>query len=255
LSGITDVQWSSEPDVALITRNDGVYLREIPRYDFLNQTLLKIGGPEVVSPVWDPLDPNRLAFAYFPTTGERSLVIADKRLVTLDRKADISGIPNPKITWSPDREYLLMQGRSSAYSERNLWIYKAADGSITKIGNTGVANASFSPDSGTLVYEVEDQVTGEKSLWAVKPDGSENRALYLKGTVAKVAWRDGSSFFLPGGDSNILEIHKLSGGKDNVPFSFPTTLTIEGMHYLASTKTLIFYTSSSIYTVRMEPKE
>jgi hypothetical protein len=69
--------------------------------------------------------------------------------------------------------------------------------------------------------------------------------------VAKSAWRDNSSFFLPDPESNALLVISTTGGRERIPYTLPQTLTVEGMIYFASTQTLIFYTETAVYTVNL----
>jgi hypothetical protein len=249
---VSDVQWSSQPDVALITQNDGVYLREIPTFDYQNQTLVKLGGPEIVSPIWDPLDPERMAFAYYPASGEKSLVFTGKHLSPLDRKADLSALTNPKLTWSADDAYILLLNRSSDLTQNNLWVYTTADGSLKQITTGGkITDASFSPDSDIILYE-STATSATASLSLIKPDGSSNKTLNIAGKVARAAWKDNSSFFLPNDDDNSLTLYGTDGTKQRAVFAFPTALKIKGMFYFKASKSLIFYTDDSIYTVGLE---
>ncbi|MEI6478478.1 MAG: hypothetical protein WCO52_05840 [bacterium] len=248
LHGVSDVQWSSQPDVALITEADGVYLREIPTFNFTTQTLVKLGGPEIISPIWDPLNPERLAFAYFTAGGERSLVFSDKRLTKMDRKADLSAIPNPKLIWSPNDAYILLVARSSDPGLENLWVYTTADGTLKQLTTGGsILDASFSPDSGIILYE--SQSAGISVLGTMKPDGSGQKQLNVAGKVAQAAWKGSSGFYLPSQNSNAITSYGIDGTSKEVVFAFPTQLSIKGMFYFGTSKTLIFYTDSSLYTV------
>ena len=246
LQAVSDVQWSSDPTVALITQSDGVYLHEIPKYDFQNQILLRLGGNELISPIWDPNNPGRIAFAYAPASGEHSLVFADKRLATLERKADIAAIANPKLVWSSNDAYIALIARSSDSYLNNVWIYTTANGNLEQLTTVGdVTNASFSPNSDILLYETSD------GLSVIKVGSNQAKSLGVKGQVAKAAWRDNSSFFLPNPSRNSLSIFSLDGSSKDIPFSFADTLAIQGMYYYNQNNTLIFFTNTTIYTVSL----
>lgn len=254
LRAVTDVQWSSEPDVALISQPDGVYLREIPKFDYQNQTLVRLGGSEIISPIWDPLNPERIALVYSPSSGEHSLVFTDKRLSSLDRKADISGITNPKLIWSPNDNFILLIGRAADYAKNNIWIYDTTNGSLKQITEGGnVLDASFSPDAQTILYETYTADPTNRfasTLSLMKSDGSGKTPLNINGKVARSAWKDNTSFFLPS-DNNSLISYNIKGNPERVTFNFPQDLLIQGMIYFASSKTLIFYTADTIYTVEL----
>lgn len=250
LSDVKDIQWSGDQNVALVTMNDGLYLQEIPILNFENQVRVKIAGTEASSAVWDPTNSERLAFAYSPGTGERSLAIADKRIIAIEHKADISLIPSPKLVWSPDANYIALVGQSSDATKNDVWVYKTVDGSLTQVTTSGhVLNATFSPDSGTLVYELSTNDPANpvgSVLKTVKPDGHVATALDVPGTVANVAWKDAGHFFFPDPTHSDLITYGLDGSSQTVPFSFPNE-AVKGMSYFPASQTLIFTTQHSIY--------
>ena len=243
LKDVRDIQWSDQPDLALIVQGDGTYLQEIPRYDFVHQDKVKIGGSEISSPVWDPSDSNRLAFAYHPGTGEHSLVFSDKRLTTLDRKIDISAITDPRLTWSPNSDYILLVDQNTDASKRNLWVYRTVDGSLKQLTSAGnIASASFAPNSGTILYGMGDTT----DLHAINVDGSAERDLNIQATVAQAAWKDAVSFYIPDAAHNLLALYHLDAAREVLPFSFPQS-AVQGMTYFPNNQVLTFYTASSIY--------
>lgn len=241
LSGVQDVEWSSAPNLALIVEGDGIYLQEIPVYDFTSQIKTKIAGPEVGSPVWDPNDPNRIAFTYTPGNGEHSLVFSDIHISYIDRKADISSLPNPKLTWAPSSNYILLLPQSDNPAQQDLWEFSTVDGSMSQLSQGGsVSGVTISPDSGTIIYEQNGD------LKSVSPSGTNTHDLGFHNQTSQVAWSTSSSFYLPNNTTNILSLVNLNGTEQSIPFSFPST-AIQGMSYATSDHTLIFYTDSSIY--------
>jgi hypothetical protein len=257
LNGITDINWSWNPDLALVTMADGVYLQEIPYYNFVTQTMVKIGGPEIVSPVWDPNNSGRFAFAYFPSTGESSLIFTDKYMRKLDRKANINGIPNPKLVWSSDSSEILLLGRSADSSQNNIWLYDTTQGTLKQITQGGgILDASFSPSGDYILIEKLSNVANSPlstSLSYIDVTSNQVTPLNIAGKVAKAAWKNDTSFYLPDVKDNNLLLTTLSNSikQTAIPFSFANSLTIEGMYYYPSTHTLIFYTSDSIYAVSL----
>ena len=241
LLGVKDIEWSDAPNLALVVQGDGTYLQEIPVYDFTNQIKTKIAGLEIGSPVWDPNDQNRIAFTYQPGNGEHSLVLSDIHISSLDRKADITSLPDPKLVWAPNSNFILLIPHGGTANQHDLWRYSTVDGSMKRLSSGGnVGSASVSPDSGTIIYEQGGD------LKTVKPDGSGESDLRLKANTMQVAWRDSESFYLPDNSANTLNIVGLNGKKEMLPFSFPDT-AIQGMNYFTTNHTLVFYTDSSIF--------
>ncbi|MBU6388917.1 hypothetical protein KGQ71_00175 [Patescibacteria group bacterium] len=255
LSGVTDVEWSSEPDVALIDQTNGVYLREIPTYNFQTQTLYRIGGSEIVSPVWDPTNPDRIAFGYFSSSGEKSLIFSDKRATSVDRKADLSAISDPKIIWAGDASGLILIGRSADSSQNNIWLYTTADGTLKRLTDGGnVLNASFSPDNKTVLYETATSDPSNpvgSTLSVMKVDGSDKFPLNIAGKVSQAAWKDSTSFFLPNSNGTDLSLYTIGGEKTSVSIAYANTREIQGMYYFHNSQTLIFWTQHAIYTVSL----
>lgn len=257
LNGITDIDWSWNPDLALITMSDGVYLQEIPYYNFITQTLRKIGGQEMVSPVWDPNNSGRFAFAYYPPSGESSLVFTDKYVSKLDRKANISGIPNPKLVWASDSSVILLLGRSADSSQNNIWLYNTSQGTLKKLTDGGgILDASFSPNGDHILIEKLSTSADNPlatSLFSLDPDTAEVIPLNIAGKVARAAWKDNSSFYLPDITDNNLVLTTVDGTVKHtkIPFTFSNSQNIQGMYYYPSTHTLIFYTGDSIYAVSL----
>lgn len=254
LSGVKDIQWSGDPDVAIIPQATGTYLQEIPKYDFERQASIKVGGSEIISPIWDPNDPNRLAFGYTPASGERSMVFTDKTFSQLDRKIpDLGPINNPKLSWSPDSSFVILLSRSSNLNTNNIWVYTTADGSLKQLTQTGsILDAGFSPDSSHILYETQANAsTNTSTLNVMNVDGSGQKSLNIHGKVAQAAWKDATSFFFPEQSTNALVLYGLDGSRKDMSFSLRDFPSVQGMFYFSASKTLIFYTSQTIYTVNL----
>ena len=254
LNGVRDVQWSGNPDVALVSDSQGALLQEIPEYDFHQQQQIRLGGTEIISPVWDPNDSRRFAAAYAPSSGERSLIFSTKPFDQFNRQLDISSLTNPKLVWAPDSNSIALINRSPDYAKNDIWLFRTVDGSLTQLTHSGnVTDASFSPSSDTLVYETVANAGSQvdPALNAIKADGSQSKALGINGRVAQAAWRDGNSFFLPDNKSNRLSVYTMDGKKQDLSFAFDAANAVQGMFYFAQSKTLIFYTKDTLYTVNL----
>lgn len=247
ISRITDVEWPSRADVALITRPEGTYLFEISKYDFETQRFEKVTGPEVMSPVWDPNDDTRIAAALFMPNGERSLVLSDKRFTNVTRKTQLTGFSNPKLVWSPDSRYVAVLNRATDSTQNNIWIYALADGSFTPVTNGGgIVSLSFSSDARNLLLEKSGQQLVVHNLTS----GAETKVVE-PGTIALAAWRNADSFYLPKPGTNALELHTLSGNVTTIPYTLPNSEQIQGMFYFRQSDSLVFYTGNAVYTVSM----
>lgn len=255
LIGVEDIEWSGNPDVAIIVENSGVYLKEIPRYDFIDQKLIRIGGSEIISPIWDPNDPNRMAFAYEPASGEKSLVSTNPTMSPLDRLADIRQIPNPLLVWSPDSRYIALIGRSTDYTKNNIWIYTLANGDLTQITKNGyVMNAKFSPDSTWLMFDRlsdNNQLQSTSTIEAIKPDGTSEHNVLSNYRIEQVAWKDSNSFYAPDLKNNTLTLNTVGGGSTTINYTFSNASAVSGMFYFSKSNILVYYTNQGIYTVNL----
>ncbi len=244
ISPITDVQWPTTANVALVTRADGVYLLELPIFNFESQLFQRVGGPGVLSPVWDPTDSNRIASALYGSNGERELILSDKQYQTIARKADLSGFTNPKLIWSPGSRFIAVLNRSADDTQNNAWIYTLATGAFTAVTSGGNVNdLSFSPDERTVLLEKNGALVLHNL-----PSGQDT-AVTTPGLVRTSAWRTGTSFYLPDPGNNALVLQNTNGTSSTVPYSLPSNDPIKGVFYFGSTDSLVFYTEQAVYTV------
>lgn len=250
LAGVTDVQWSTDPNLALITQANGVYLHEIPLFDFQNQIYIKVADNDVISPVWDPTNTDRIAAAYAPNSGERSLIVADKRFTKIQRLYFID-IPTPKIAWSADGTKIMLLGRSANRLDQNLWVYTLADGKLIRLTqNGGVQDARFSPDGSKLLAGFVDS-SGQESRAVI--NASTGQATVISGTTAisRIAWRDNDSFYEPDPNRGLL-LHFLDDKTEFIPVSLPNQESIQTMIYYSNPAKIILATASAVYTVSLD---
>jgi Eukaryotic translation initiation factor eIF2A len=246
LGAISDVEWSSDPEVSLIVTPQGTALREITSYDFSTQRTVQVAGTEVLSPVWDPTNNQRIAAALFTKQGERSLVLSDRHFTQVDRKASLTGFNDPLLTWSPDGRYIGVIDRNPDASRNNLWVYTLADSSFRQLTKGGyVLGARFSPTGTSVVYST--LTNGSSHLGAALVSDGTPYPLTMDGDVSQVAWKDNSSFYLPDGSS--MRTVSVQGTVDTLPYTGPDITHITTMFYFADQKIIVFATSSAIYTV------
>ncbi len=250
LNGVRDVQWGGNPEVALIVQADGTYLHEVPTFDFKHQIFAKVAGPEVVSPIWDPMNSERLAAAYITPRGERSLITSDKRFTSISRLASLDSIPNPDITWSPDGNLLLLRGVDSNPQRNNLWLYRMATAEFTQLTSTGgVTSASFNPTSEKVLYDTSLSSGNQRAVITIADQSTSQ--LPLDGVGSAIAWKDAGSYFAPssGGSLNLVT---LQGAVTTFPITIPTQEEITSLTYVSSLKRLVFATSTAVYSIDLE---
>lgn len=249
LQGVLDVQWGKNPEVALIVQRDGTYLHEIPTFDFKNQIFQKVAGPEIVSPVWDPQNTDRVGAAYISERGERSLVTADKRFSTVKRLTSLEGIPKPAVSWSPDGNFLLIRGDDGNPQLNNLWLYRLENGQFTQLTTTGgVVRAVVNPDATKILIETSLASGLQRSVLTIS-DMSTTQ-LPTSTFPGTTTWKDANSFFEPGQDGS-LRLVSLSGDTKNYPILLPNPEQIISLFYVATEKRLVFATTTAVYSIDM----
>jgi hypothetical protein len=250
LRGVQDVQWGSNPEVALIVQANGTYLHEVPTFDFKNQIFDRVAGPEVISPVWDPVNADRVAAAYITPGGERSLVTADKRFSKIDRLKSLEGIPEPTVSWSPDGNFLLLRGNGPTDSLNNLWLYTMANGQLQQLTTSGsIVRAVFNPTSEKILFESAVAGGLQRSVLTL----ADLSTLQMSSSNAKgiMAWRDGDRFFEPNEDGS-LQLVTIGGGTTTYQVTLPDPEAITSLFYVATHKRLVFSTPSAVYSIDLE---
>jgi hypothetical protein len=242
LSNITDVQWPTRSDVALITRGDGVYLLEVPKFDFRTQHFERVAGTEYVSPVWEP-GAERIAAALITPGGERSLVLTDKRFQTVRRVADLTGFTNPKVSWSPGGKYLLVRNQAPDSSQDNVWVYSLVRATFQPITSEGgVTGARMNPADDTVLL-----ARGEKLSFRALSDPNE-QAIQQNADIQRAAWSPSGKLYLSTPSGELFRIGT-DGTAANVPFSLEPQGTVEGLFAFDDPAALIFYTEQAVYSV------
>lgn len=250
LSSVLDVQWSNNPDVALIIRPDGLYLHEIPRFDFTSQKFDQIAGPEIVSPVWDPNNSDRLAFAISTDGGEQSIAIADKRLTTIQRLLFTERISEPLVQWSPNSAYLTITSRGGAAAQQNLYYLDLEATALVQISDSGsVRNSKISPDSKYILYEIQNGSTIERKLY----DQTTQKTVSAgTGSIATLTWKDGSTFYEVASDGRTILQRTISGSSEPVAIALPGTDSIRELYFAKEPDSLIIRTDGGVFMVNVE---
>lgn len=254
LSGVTDVQWSSDPKLTIITQNNGVYLLEIPLFNFEKQQYLKISDSNLGSPVWDPNNSSRIAASYKTSLGESSLILSDRRLTSIQRLADLRALTNPKVIWSPDSNYLLLLSQSPKLRDNNLWIYTLADGTLKQLTQEGgVQEALFRPDSEAVIYSYNSDNGLSNARALVQISDAKVTKVAGNGPVTKLAWIDRARYFEV--SNGVLEVHYLEDAdgnlitedkKEALTVSLPSNDPVQQLFYFSNHHKLLLATNTTV---------
>jgi hypothetical protein len=148
------------------------------------RTLLRVTGADSI-PAMSP-DGTRVAVKGTSTPPTiRVVTIADRSATELPiLEAEV--IADEPMSWSPDGKYLTFAGLAAG---RDVVFVIAADGSSVDIPTAGLLDPetqvqmpSFSPDGTWIAFAGKDTRTSFGSLYVMRPDGSDIRALEAPGS-------------------------------------------------------------------------
>jgi len=251
LSDVRNVQWNGKPNRALVTTSSSLYIQEIDRYNFTSQIRKRVAGPEFKSAAWDPNEADRLAAAYYPGSGEQSLVLTDSLFTNVRRIGSLEGMPTPKIIWSPDSMYLALLPQTTRAEEQNLWITDLATYTTTQITTTGnVLDASFNTESTGILFLTSENGRTVRKYSAL--DGKSPQSVPGTNNFQAIAWKNSLSFYEPNADGSRIVLTNVVTGEQSVAVNISNAATVQTMYYYPKTSTLIFATNNSIYSVAVE---
>lgn len=204
---VNEIIWSPDHQLALFRKEDGIYLFDFKKYDFINQTETK-WGDDIGSIAWSP-DNSKIAYYYAPKGGEKSLIFSNAANTELNRVANLAdlNIQNPILRWSPDSEWLLVIPRNTPdYTNNKIYAFNAYSRSFKELTNTGSqVDALFSPDSNKVVYSTYSQSSqnSAKSILSIMDkDGSNQQSLNVHADITKTVWmKDSKNIVIAGFDS------------------------------------------------------
>lgn len=205
LSGIGEIIWSPNKDLALFRKADGIYLFDFKKYDFVHQTET-LWGKNIGSVAWSP-DNAKIAYYYAPPSGEKTLIFSNLSNSEQTRILDFNelGIEDPILRWSPDNENLLIVPRNKNFEANKIYIlnrYGLQVNSLTDIGNQ--INAGFSPDSGKVIYltySKDPQALANSIISVMKKDGTEKQSLDIRVNFDAIVWLDSNTLLISSTDS------------------------------------------------------
>ncbi len=235
LENIADMIWSPERQLAFLKVNGATKLYDFKRYDLVNQEIRDWPGG-IGSVDWRP-DGEKVAYAFAPDTGERTIIRANRDNSEAERIFNFAAtdIVNPIIAWSPDAKYL------SVLTDK-LYLLDVFSKSLTElVTDERVAAVRWLPDSSGLVYE-----DGNARLKVVELDATK-RDLGQTGSLVQLAlFADSQTAVLAknrGQASELLRIDLLTG--ETVPYVFQPIPTLAMRDLLLSADETVVYFRSA----------
>ncbi len=196
LSGINDIVWSPKKDAAIFKKNDGVYFFDFKKYNFISQEEVKF-GEDIGDIAWSP-DNSKIAYYYAPSSGEKSLIFANKTNTEVTRVANFVelGIENPYLHWSPDSEWLIVIPRNSDMNINKIYLFNAYTRSFKQITDTGNhLEAKFSPNGQKIIYSTASKDPShpvDAVVSVMDKNGENKRSLDLRAYINKISWFNNS---------------------------------------------------------------
>ena len=196
LSGINQIIWSPSKDLAIFKKNDGAYLFDFQKYDFVHQTE-NLWSKDIGDIAWAP-DNSKIAYFSNPN-GEKSLIFANTTNTEKTRIANLAdlNIDNPFLAWSPDSQYLIVIPRNKNYDENKIYLYDTYSGSLNSVNDIGdQMSAKFSPDSSKILYSSYSKGSGDTDPYIISvmnKDGSEQKNLDIRTSTDNIVWIDNNT--------------------------------------------------------------
>lgn len=198
LSGINEIIWSPERDLALFRKTDGIYLFDFQKYDFINQTET-LWGRNIGDIAWAP---DNARIAYYNQT-DKTIIFTDSGNLSPTRIVNLGylGIENPLLRWSPDSEWLIVIPRNSNRSQNKIYLLNAYSRSLSEVTDTGnQLDAGFSANSQKIIYTsvTQSQTSAEQFTASIMDrNGDNKRTLGIKAKINDIVWqKDNKNFFV-----------------------------------------------------------
>jgi len=196
LAGINEIVWSPKKDAAIFKKDDGVYIFDFKKYNFISQEEVKY-GENIGDIAWSP-DDSKIAYYYAPASGEKSLIFANKTNTEVTRVANFAelDIENPYLTWSPDSEWLIVIPRNPDVNQNKIYLFNAYTRSFKQVTDTGgQLEAKFSPNGEKIIYSTESRDPNHpvNAVVSVMDKNGENKkSLDLRADISKINWFNNS---------------------------------------------------------------
>ena len=194
LSGIKEIVWSPNKQLALFRKDDGIFLFDFQKYDFVSQKE-SFWGKDISGMAWSP-DNSKIAYYYNPPGGEKTLIFSDIANTIQNRILNLAelGINDPVLKWSNNSQWLLIIPRNKDYNTNKIYLFNTYNKTIkeiTEIGNQ--VDAVFSLDDKEILYATYSKDTVNPiSLLISKMDmsGENQESLEIRSILSKTAWRN-----------------------------------------------------------------
>ena len=260
LSGINQIVWSPDRDLALFRKSDGIYLFDFQKYDFVHQTET-LWGKNIGDIAWAP---DNARIAYY-NQSDKTIIFTDSGNMSPTRVINLGdiGIENPLLRWSPDSEWLVVVPRNGNRSQNKTYLLNAYTRTLTEVTDTGnQLDAGFSPDNQKIIYSTmsQSQTSAEQFTASIMDqNGSNKKALDIKAKINDIVWQKDNKYIYvvlydPLSDRDALYSYNL--GDKTLSASILSTGGIVGAFYgrdlgNGSSQVLVWQADGGVFAVNI----
>lgn len=259
LSGISEIVWSPNEDLALFRKSDGIYLFDFKKYDFISQTET-LWGQNIGSIAWSP-DNSKIAYYYSPEPSSKTLVysnILGNQRETVLNFGDLD-INDPLLHWSPDSQWLLVIPRNQDLTTNRIYVFNTYSRTLSSLTDTGYQiDASFNGTSDKIFYMTKLSDLTKKQTYTISvmdADGNNKRSLDLAASLKRTDWAKNSDFFttvlvgLEGERSVIFSGNEDKPSADNTSFYLPDDSPVSKLFLVNDDRVIVYQNDRGVYAL------
>lgn len=257
LFGINEIIWSPKKDLALFRKDDGIYLFDFKKYDFVNQTETPWGN-NIGSIAWAP-DNSKIAYYYATASGEQSIIFSNLDNSSQERIVDLGeyGIQNPTLRWSPGSEWLLVIPKNPGRNSNKLYLLNAYSRELKAIREEGnVLDAIFTPDGSKIIFSTDERQSSPQ-VSEMNLDGSNILNLSLNAGLNTVSFGDGNQNDIVAAKANdfgssLFGFNLLGNVEKDFEINFSDSSDITSTAVNKDEKVILYEDSYGIYAISTE---
>ena len=247
-SGVKNLIYSSDRQLAIYQTSQGTTLFDFHRYDLVSQTSSfwnNLIGDIVFSP-----DSSQVLYYYAdPQTGEKSLIKATNGNQNMERVADLreQNLQNPQLVWSAD-------GKKALIVEKDVYIFDIYTKTLSKITDLGnISEATFTPDSQKILYfsRSPDPTASIDTILAImEQDGKNKKDFAVRTSLEKmVITKDSQRAYADTGEG-LFKINLITGEK--LALTYDGKISAQNLVLSSDEKKLYLTEDKTCYIMELE---
>jgi hypothetical protein len=263
---------SPEQDVAILKNPNGdVFIHDFKRYNLVEQKQF-LFGRDIGALDWIYPTGERLLYSYAPTSGERSLILADRTNKNIERVLNLKevGIFNPTISVSPDGKTALLVSRpGSDYKSYTIFLFDLLTKRARQLTTDGnKVNARFDPSGKYILftrYDQDPEGLVNQLLSVMEADGKNRKDFNIRTTLDQVGFLDEGALVIASSSKEgdqLLKFNLVSGesatyyyqAKEPIHFN-KVVLAGDGKSIYATGSQKIQEPYGTLYAIKLEMDE